>query len=941
MAIYNPYLLNQGSNGYGDFGSLPAGIDPRAVAANPQGYQQWLQQGRAQEAAMPGSTMFGPGVPDASQMPAEGFESWQRSSVPAAPSSVVKETLQYNPTTGRTYDTASPMPLASQPNPTPSPAPFSQAAPTSSTPAPSQNPMTQTESQEGIAQYAMPYVETMLGATQRQLFNYDPSGNVTGMKGYTPYSYNPADYYAGFTPLQQQAQQGVANLSLPSTFGQSIGLTGQTYGNLMGLGGQAARAGQNYARQATNPFAVQQYMNPYLMSSLAPQMELLGQQQTQQGQQLAKQAAQSGAFGGSRYGIQQGLQNQANQLAMSNLVGQGYNQAYNQALQNMQYGANLGLQGQQAAAGMYGQGLTGAQQLGNLGSQALQSQQGILGLQQSTGAAQQALQQQMIDRAVQNYNTAQQYPYQQLGFMQNMLQGLPYRTTSQQAYQQAPSMMQNLAALGMGAYGLNSLLGGGGSGTGGGLTGALNSVGSGIGNLASGIGTGISNAGSWINQNLLGGYFVEGGEVKGYAEGGSVDSPQNVDSIISKLSDQQLQQALQMAVARNDMERIQDVREEMATRASERGGLAGAFNQLPQQARTQLAGGGIIAFANRGAVEDDSEGDDEPRATQPQAELPSPGNPVGYAQLGPLAVAAAKRLQSIPDFEATTPVQRAAMEKAYLEKAQRDAGESPYAGLRDYLTKAEADRAPALEQGKGLAAIAAMQGMLKPGGFMRGLGEAGGAFAGQYGQALQADRAEKRSLAQMQFNLADAERKERMGLHRDAEAAVARAEQNRLDAYKARILKETNATTALARTAQAMKPTAAGAGGRPVQPKESAVMISDLMADLKTQNPDWSPAKLKAEATKQYLAMTKSGTSGAVARTYGDATKDFQSFTTLNRSKVNEIIKDRFGGDANAFKADYIDRYMQGLPTDIYSAKQPGADKPSSSKVPPPPPGFQ
>jgi hypothetical protein len=40
---------------------LPAGIDPRAVAADPEGYQRMLQGAREQEARMPGSTMFSQG----------------------------------------------------------------------------------------------------------------------------------------------------------------------------------------------------------------------------------------------------------------------------------------------------------------------------------------------------------------------------------------------------------------------------------------------------------------------------------------------------------------------------------------------------------------------------------------------------------------------------------------------------------------------------------------------------------------------------------------------------------------------------------------------------------------------------------------------------------------------------------------------------------------
>lgn len=845
----------------------------------------------------------------------------QQTAAPSTPS--VSATPQANP--------------VSQPS---GPAPFSQATSTVSNPAPSQSPMSQVDTQQGVAQYAMPYVESMLGATQNQLFNYDQYGNMTGMKGYTPYSYNPGDYFAGFTPLQQQAQAGVAGLSLPSSFGQAMGLTGQTYGNLMGLGGQAARAGQNYARQATNPYAVQSYMNPYLQASLAPQMDLLSQQQARQGQQLASQASQAGAFGGSRFGIEQGLQNQANQLAMSNLVGQGYNNAYNQAMQNMQYGANLGLQGQQAAAGMYGQGLGAANQLANVGNQALQAQQGILGLQQSTGATQQGLQQQMINQAVQNYNTAQQYPYQQLGFMQNMLQGLPLTTTSQQTYQQAPSMMQNLAALGMGMYGMNSLLGGG-SGTGatgtsgGGVTGALNTVGKLGTSVLGGIGDAVSGAGSWINQNLLGGLFAEGGEVKGYAAGGSVDSPENVDNIISKLSDSQLQQAMQFAMARNDMERMQALKEEMSTRASERGGLAGLYNQLPQQAQQQMmAGGGVIAFANRGAVEDDSDdADTQEEQAQAQAQPPSPGNPVAYAQLGPMAIAAAKRLQEMPDFVSATPQQRAAMEQQYMDKLMTQAGPSPYGGLRDYIKQAETDRGSSLEQGKGLAALSAMSGMLKPGGFMRGLGEAGGAFAGQYGQALAADRAEKRSLAQMQFNLADAERKERMGLHRDAEAAVARAEQNRLDAHKAKITKETNAASTLARTAQAMKPT--GAGARPPAPKDIQVGASLYLPAVQA-DPAWKAKPLPeqmAEAARRYRTDPTAISAGV--RSAADASKAFTNMSTLRGTEWRKLVKENYGGDEAAAKRDFLEDYKNGtLPAHLQRLLESQSRVPSTSAQP-------
>lgn len=47
-----------GANPYQSAGS-GGGLDPRAIAANPQGFQQWMQGARQQESQYPGSTMMG------------------------------------------------------------------------------------------------------------------------------------------------------------------------------------------------------------------------------------------------------------------------------------------------------------------------------------------------------------------------------------------------------------------------------------------------------------------------------------------------------------------------------------------------------------------------------------------------------------------------------------------------------------------------------------------------------------------------------------------------------------------------------------------------------------------------------------------------------------------------------------------------------------------
>jgi len=344
-------------------------------------------------------------------------------------------------------------------------------------------PTSQTITQSNIPDWLQPQVETLLGGATQQLFNTKPdtttdaSGNqvttqdITGVKPYNPYSQNPSDYIAGFSPLQQASQAGAGQLQVPGQIGTGSDITAASAATSadvgqrgLGYGQNAADVGTNYAASATDPNAIAQYMNPYLQNALLPQEQLLAQQQAAQGQQQQAQAAQAGALGGSRFGVQQAAQNQANQLAMSNLVGQGYSNAYNQASQNQQFGANLNLQGNQAALQGVNTALQGlnqagnmGSQLGNLGGQELAAQTGILGLQNQMGAQQQTQQQNIINQAISNYANAQQYPMQQLNAYNALLRGyaIPGQTATQ--YQAAPSAVSQLAGLGtagIGALGL-------------------------------------------------------------------------------------------------------------------------------------------------------------------------------------------------------------------------------------------------------------------------------------------------------------------------------------------------------------------------------------------------------------------------------------------------------------------------------------------------------
>jgi hypothetical protein len=383
-------------------------------------------------------------------------------------------------------------------------------------PAPAAQPTTSTVTNTNIPDYAQPYVETMLGATQQQLFNTtqnaDGTTQITGVKPYTPYSTNPQDYFAGFSPLQQQAQQGVANMQMPGQYNTATGLASASGMGALGTTGQAgmygqqgAQAGQQGARMsnayggmgamqgqqganigaslgqmAQDPNVVQGYMNPYLQASLNPQLAEAQRQYDITGQQQQGAATKSGAFGGSREALM-AAENQRNaNMAKNQMIGQGYNTAFQNAQQQMQAANQAALAGNQQAMQGYGMGLQGAGQAGqlgiqgaqaglagvgaqqagygqagqaasnlaNIGGQQLQAQQGIYGLQNNIGAQQQAHQQDIINQQIQNYAVAQQYPQQQLAFMNAMLRGLPMQAGSTQMYQAQPSAVSQAAGLG-------------------------------------------------------------------------------------------------------------------------------------------------------------------------------------------------------------------------------------------------------------------------------------------------------------------------------------------------------------------------------------------------------------------------------------------------------------------------------------------------------------
>jgi hypothetical protein len=288
-----------------------------------------------------------------------------------------------------------------------------------------QQPAQQVVSSTEVPAYARPYVERMLGKSEAL--------------SQTPYQAYGGERLAGFTPMQQQAFQGVANLKPAQQLGTATQMSG--IAGLQGLG-----AGQQYAQQATDPYAMGAYMSPFTNLALEPQLREAARRSAIEGQQMAGQAARAGAFGGSRFGLMEAERQRNLGQQQADIYGRGMQTAFEQARQAQQFGADLGLRG----AGM---GLQAAGQLGQLGQTQFGQQKDILQGQLSAGAQQQGLEQQRLSQQYQDFQAQRQYPYQQLAFMSDMLRGLPLSQQTQSMYQGplTTGQMITAGAMGLGA----------------------------------------------------------------------------------------------------------------------------------------------------------------------------------------------------------------------------------------------------------------------------------------------------------------------------------------------------------------------------------------------------------------------------------------------------------------------------------------------------------
>jgi len=251
------------------------------------------------------------------------------------------------------------------------------------------DPVNQLAGQQAtLSDWAAPYVTDLIGR-----------GSALGDLPYTGYS---GPLTAGQSGLQTQAFQGLGSLNAPTAQMGAFSPTSFTSGN-----------------------TAQQYMNPYLQSSLQPQILEAQRQAQMQQMDNASRLGKAGAYGGSRQAVIN-AESQRNLLRnLGDITATGYNTAYDKGQDqfNTEQALARGVQGDTNAYGLR-----------------------ALGAQQDAGAIARDIEGQGIAADISQFEEERDFPYKQVQYQQSLLQGLPVEAMARDYIE--PSQLSELLGYG-------------------------------------------------------------------------------------------------------------------------------------------------------------------------------------------------------------------------------------------------------------------------------------------------------------------------------------------------------------------------------------------------------------------------------------------------------------------------------------------------------------
>ena len=282
-----------------------------------------------------------------------------------------------------------------------------------------------------------------------------------------PYQAYGGPRIAGFTDPQTQAFTQTAQAA--GSYQPQLQAAEKTAGTAGGLSTIGAAQPYFSAAAQTTPGVIQNYMNPYQQNVI----DTMGTEAQRQLQEkilpaIGDQFTRAGQFGSSRQQeiAQRGVRDVASDLEanIGKQLAAGYTTAGSQAAADLARQASIG----QAAGALTGTEEANKAALAGVQAGLGQKEQalGITGAAalEATGAQQQAMNQKNLDLAYQDFQTQTQYPEQQLGFLSNIVRGLPSggstgsQTSTSLGSTYSASPLASLASAGLSAAALSNLM---------------------------------------------------------------------------------------------------------------------------------------------------------------------------------------------------------------------------------------------------------------------------------------------------------------------------------------------------------------------------------------------------------------------------------------------------------------------------------------------------
>jgi hypothetical protein len=298
-----------------------------------------------------------------------------------------------------------------------------------------------------VPEYLRPYLESALKRTEAESYRpYIPYGYTQDAQGNvvraTDANGNPVDAnrIAGFTPAQLQVQQNTLGMGSPNQFGMGSALAYQA-----GLGALDQSVFGNAEAQ--------QYMSPYIKQALEPQMReaVFSAKRGQLTEDLG--SARQGTYGGSRQLLASMERERNLGQQMGDIQARGMQSAYENAQQQFERDRQARFAGYQTAGQL-------GQTLGNLGQYQQNADIQRLQAQGAAAGQQQQMQQQYYDQRYADFLRQRDYPMEQLGYLNNMIRGLPMQlNSSQTTYGPRPSAGNQILGAGLGALGVAKTFG--------------------------------------------------------------------------------------------------------------------------------------------------------------------------------------------------------------------------------------------------------------------------------------------------------------------------------------------------------------------------------------------------------------------------------------------------------------------------------------------------